>query len=152
MASNNIDIFSRVSTIEQNVWQKIHEHMRDNYGDNELWNTVIVPYLNKFNSTKISTREKIECIDELVNHLDCFYLDSQRYGLIPDEVRLFLESSGEMSLILGYRLTESVRSLDKIMQLREILHDYNSQPSQQYAKSELNELLKTIDLIINSSR
>jgi len=126
--------------------------MRDNYGDNELWNTVIVPYLNKFNSTNISTREKIECIDELVNHLDCYYLDSQRYGLIPDEVRLFLESSGEMSLILGYRLTESVRSLDKIMQLREILQDYNSQPSQQYEKSELNELLKTIDLIINSSR
>lgn len=125
--------------------------MRDNYGDNELWNTVIVPYLNKFNSTNISTREKIECIDELVNHLDCYYLDSQRYGLIPDEVRLFLESSGEMSLILGYRLTESVRSLDKIMQLREILQDYNSQPSQQYEKSELNELLKTIDLIINSS-
>lgn len=126
--------------------------MRDNYGDNELWNTVIVPYLNKFNSTNISTREKIECIDELVNHLDCYYLDSQRYGLIPDEVRLFLESSGEMSLILGYRLTESVRSLDKIMQLREILHDYNSQPSQYLEKSELNELLKTIDLIINSSR
>ena len=125
--------------------------MRDNYGDNELWNTVIVPYLNKFNSTNISTREKIECIDELVNHLDCYYLDSQRYGLIPDEVRLFLESSGEMSLILGYRLTESVRSLDKIMQLREILQDYNSQPSQQLGKSELNELLKTIDLIINSS-
>lgn len=126
--------------------------MRDNYGDNELWHQVIVPYLNKFISAEVSTREKIERIDELVNHLDCFYLDSQRYGLIPDEIRLFLESSDEMSLILGYRLTESVRSLDKIMQLREILHDYNSQPSQHLEKSELNELLKTIDLIINSSR
>jgi len=141
-----------MSIIEQNVWQKIHEHMRDNYGDNELWNKVIAPYLNKFTSAEVSTREKIECIDELINHLDCYYLDSQRYGLIPDEFRLFLESSGEMSLILGYRLTESVRSLDKIMQLREILQDYNSQPSQRLEKSELNELLKTIDLIINSSR
>jgi hypothetical protein len=56
-----------------------------------------------------------------------------------------------MSLILGYRLTESVRSLDKIMQLREILLDYNSQPGRQYEKRELNELLKTMDLIVNSS-
>ena len=141
-----------MSTIEQNVWQKIHEHMRDNYGDNELWNKVIVPYLNKFTSAVVSTREKVECVDELLNHLDCYYLDSQRYGLIPDEFRLFLESSGEASLILGYRLTESVHSLDKIMQMREILLDYNSQPSQKYEKSDLTELMKTIDFIINSSR
>jgi hypothetical protein len=140
-----------MSTIDQNIWQKIHEHMRDNYGDNELWNKVIMPYLNKFTSAVVSTREKVECIDELINHLDCFYLDSQRYGLIPDEFRLFLESSGEASLILGYRLTESVHSLDKIMQLREILLDYNSQPSQKYEESDLTELIKTIDLIINSS-
>ena len=140
-----------MSTIEQNVWQKIHEHMRDNYGDNELWNKVIMPYLNKFTSAVVSTREKVECIDELINHLDCYYLDSQRYGLIPDEFRLFLESSGEASLILGYRLTESVHSLDKVLHLREILLDYNSQPSQKYEKSDLTELIKTIDLIINSS-
>jgi len=140
-----------MSTIEQDVWQKIHEHIRDNYGDNELWNKVVAPYLNKFTSAEVSTREKIECIDELINHLDCYYLDSQRYGLIPEEFRLFLESSGATTFILGYRLTESVRSLDKIMQLREILQDYNSQPDQQYEKTELNELLKTIDLIINSS-
>ena len=125
--------------------------MRDNYGDNELWNKVIMPYLNKFTSAVVSTREKVECIDELINHLDCYYLDSQRYGLIPDEFRLFLESSGEASLILGYRLTESVHSLDKIMQLKEILLDYNSQPSQKYEESDLTELIKTIDLIINSS-
>jgi len=141
-----------MSTIEQNVWQKIHEHMRDNYGDNELWNKVIEPYLNKFTSEEVSTREKIECIDELIHHLDCYYLDSQRYGLIPDDFRLFLESSGETTIILGYRLTESVRSLDKMMQLREIMQDYNSQPSRQLEKSELNELLKTIDLIINDGR
>jgi len=140
-----------MSTIEQNVWQKIHEHIRDNYGDNEFWNKVVAPYLNKFTSAEVSTREKIECIDEFINHLDCYYLDSQRYGLIPEEFRLFLESSGATTLILGYRLTESVRSLDKIIQLREILQDYNSQPDQQYEKTELNELLKTIDLIINSS-
>jgi hypothetical protein len=140
-----------MSTIDQNIWQKIHEHMRDNYGENELWNKVIMPYLNKFTSAVVSTREKVECIDELINHLDCFYLDSQRYGLIPDEFRLFLESSGEASLILGYRLTESVHSLDKIMQLREILLNYNSQPSQKYEESDLTELIKTIDLIINSS-
>ncbi len=150
-ASSNIDIFSRTSNIEQNVWQKIHEHVRDHYGNNELWNTVIVPYLQKFVSAGVSTREMIECIDELINHLDSYYLDSQRYGLIPHELRLFLESSGETTLLLGYRLTESVRSLDKITQLREILQDYNSQPSQLYDKSELNELLKTIDLIINGS-
>jgi hypothetical protein len=140
-----------MSNIEQNVWQKIHEHIRDNYSDNEFWNNVILPYLTKFTSAEVSTREKIECIDELINHLDSLYLDSQRYGLIPEEFRFFLESSGEMSLILGYRLTESVRSLDKIKQLREILLDYNSQSSNQYEKSELNELLKTIDLITNSS-
>ena len=140
-----------MSTIEQNVWQKIHEHIRDNYGDNEFWNKVVAPYLNKFTSADVSTREKIECIDELINHLCSHYLDSQRYGLIPEEFRLFLESSGATTLILGYRLTESVRSLDKIMQLREILQDYNSQPDHQYEKSELNGLLKTIDLIINSS-
>ena len=140
-----------MSTIEQNVWQKIHEHMRDNYGDNEFWKKAIMPYLDKFTSAEVSTREKIECIDELINHLNCYYLASQRYGLIPDEFKLFLESSGETSLILGYRLTESIRSLDKIIQLREILHVYNSQPSHQYEKSELNELLKTMDLIINSS-
>jgi len=140
-----------MSTIDQNIWQKIHEHMRDNCGDNELWNKVIMPYLNKFTSAVVSTREKVECIDELINHLDCYYLDSQRYGLIPDEFRLFLESSGEASLILGYRLTESVHSLDKIMQLKEILLDYNSQPSQKYEESDLTELIKTIDLIINSS-
>lgn len=140
-----------MSTIEQNVWQKIYKHIRDNYGDNEFWNKVIMPYLNKFTSVEVSTKEKIEYIDELINLLDSFYLDSQRYGLIPEDFRLFLESSGEMSLILGYRLTESVRSLDKMMQLREILLDYNSQPGRQYEKRELNELLKTMDLIVNSS-
>lgn len=56
-----------------------------------------------------------------------------------------------MSLILGYRLTESIRSLDQVMQMREILHDYKGRPSQQLEKSELNELLKTIGLIVNSS-
>jgi hypothetical protein len=140
-----------MSTIEQNVWQKIYKHIRDNYGDNEFWNKVIMPYLNKFTSVEVSTREKIDCIDELINLLDSLYHDSQRYGLLPEEFRLFLESSGEMSLILGYRLTESVRSLEKMMQLREILLDYNSQPGRQYEKRELNELLKTMDLIVNSS-
>jgi len=138
-------------TVEQNVWQKIQKHISDNYGDNEFWTKIIIPYLDKFISNEVSTREKIECIDELINHLYTLYLDSQRYGLIPEEFRLFLESSGEMSLILGYRLTESIRSLDKIIQLREILLDYNSQPGRQYEKSELNELLKTMNLIINSS-
>jgi len=138
-------------TVEQNVWQKIQKHISDNYGDNEFWNKIIIPYLDKFISNEVSTREKIECIDELINHLYTLYLDSQRYGLIPEEFRLFLESSGEMSLILGYRLTESIRSLDKIIQLREILLDYNSQPGRQYEKSELKKLLKTMDLIINSS-
>lgn len=125
--------------------------MRNHYGENNLWSTVIAPYLNKFTSEEVCTREKIECIDELMTHLDGHYLDSQRYRLIPEEFRLFLESSGETTLILGYRLTESVRSLDKIVQLREILLDYNSQPSLQYEKYELYEILKKIDLIINSS-
>ena len=137
--------------IQQNIWQKIHKHIKENYGDNEFWNKIITPYLYKFASTEVSTREKIECIDELINHLESLYLDSQRYVIIPEELRFFLESSGETSLILGYRLTESVRSLDKIIQLREILLDYNSQPSQQHENRELYELLKTIDLIINSS-
>lgn len=140
-----------MSTIEQNVWQKINEHVRDNYGDNELWNTIIAPYLKRFISIEISTREKIECIDELINQLDSFYHDSQRYGLIPYEFRLFLESSGETTLLLGYRLTESVRSLDKIMQLREILQEYNRKPNRRYKKSELNELLETINLVVNGN-
>ncbi len=148
-ASSNIDIFSRMSTIEQNVWLKIHEHVRNNYGDNELWNSVIAPYLNKFVSAGVSAREMIECMDELINHLYSNYLDSQRYGTIPYELRLFFESSGETTLLLGYRLAESVRSLEKVTQLREILQDYNSKPSQLYGKRDLSEFLKTINLIIN---
>ncbi|TRO49898.1 hypothetical protein E2P65_00380 [Candidatus Bathyarchaeota archaeon] len=109
-----------------------------------------MPYLYKFTSAEVSAREQIECVDELINHLHRLYLDSQRYGLLPEEFRLFLVSSGEMSLILGYRLTEYIRSLDKITQLREILLDYNSKPGRQYEESELNELLKTMGLIIDS--
>ena len=148
MASSNT-AYSRMPTIDQNVWRKIHEHVRDKYGDNELWNTVVAPHLEKFISAEASTRERIECIDELINHLDSNYLDSQRYGLIPDELRRFLESSGETTLLLGYRLTESVHSLDKITKLREVLRDYDSQPSQRNGNHELNELLKTIELIID---
>lgn len=149
--SNSIDVFSHMSNIEQNVWQKINEHVRDNYGENELWNKIIAPYLEKFISVEASTTEKVECIDELINQLGGHYLDSQRYGLIPREFRLFLESSGEATILLGYRLTESIRSLDKVSQLREILQEYNSQPIQRYKRGELKELLKTIDLIINGS-
>lgn len=148
-ASRKFTIFSRISTIEQDVWTKIDEHARHNYGDNKLWNTVIAPYLERFVSAEISTREKIECLDELINHLYSMYLDSKSYGLIPGELRRFLESSGETTILLGYRLTESVRSLDKITQLRGVLRDYGGQSSQRKDNHELNELLKTIEMIIN---
>ncbi len=138
-----------MSTIEQQVWAKINEHARDNYSDNELWNKIITPYLERFVSAETSTREKIEYIDELINHLQSLYLDSKNYGLIPDELRKFLESSGETTILLGYRLIESTRSLDKITQLREVMRDYGSQPSQRKANHELNQLLETIELILN---
>jgi hypothetical protein len=138
-----------MSTIEQEVWTKIDEHFKENYGDNELWSTVIAPYLERFVSAEASTREKIECVDELINHLHRLYLDSKNYGFIPGELRRFLESSGETTILLGYRLTESVRSLEKITQLREALRDYGGQPSQRKENHELNELLETIELIIN---
>ena len=96
-----------------------------------------------------STREKIECLDEFINHLYRLYIDSKNYGLIPEEIRNFLESSGETTILLGYRLTESVRSLDKVKHLREVLRDYGSQPSQREDNHELNELLETIEMILN---
>jgi hypothetical protein len=138
-----------MSTIEQDVWTKINEHFKDNYRDNELWNTVIAQYLERFVSSEASTREKIECIDELINHLNSLYLDSKSYKFIPSELRRFLESSGDTTILLGYRLTESVRSLDKIKQLREVLRDYGSQPGRRKDNHELNELLETMELIIN---
>lgn len=138
-----------MSTIEQEVWTKFDEHFNDNYGDNELWNTIISPYLDRFVSEEASTREKIECVDELVNHLNSLYFDSKSYGLIPSEIRRFLESSGETTILLGYRLTESVRSLDKIKHLREVLIDYGGQPSQRKDNHELNQLLETIEMILN---
>ena len=140
-----------MSDIKEEVWTKINEHARNNYCDNELWSTVIAPYLEKFVSADTSTREKIEYIDELINHLHSLYLDSKNYGLIPDEFRNFLESSGETTILLGYRLIESARSLDKITQLREVMRDYGSQPSQRKDNHELNELLETIELILNGS-
>ena len=138
-----------MSTIEQEVWTKFDEHFNDNYGDNELWNTIISPYMDRFVSEEASTREKIECVDELVNHLNSLYFDSKSYGLIPSEIRRFLESSGKTTILLGYRLTESVRSLDKIKHLREVLIDYGGQPSQRKDNHELNQLLETIEMILN---
>ncbi len=138
-----------MSTIEQDVWTRIDEHFNDNYGDNELWSTVIAPYLERFVSAEASTREKIECVDELINQLHRLYLDSKSYGFIPSEFRRFLESSGETTILLGYRLTESVRSLEKITQLREVLRDYGGQPSRRKENHELNELLETIEMIID---
>ena len=139
-----------MSTIEQDVWTSIDDHFTVNYGDNELWNTVISPYMERFVSAEASTREKIECMDELINHLYSFYLDSKSYCFIPDELRRFLESSGETTILLGYRLTESVRSLEKMRNLREVLRDYGSQSSRRKENHELNELLETIEMIINS--
>jgi hypothetical protein len=88
-------------------------------------------------------------VDELINHLHRLYLDSKSYGFIPGEFRRFLESSGETTILLGYRLTESVRSLDKIKHLREVLRDYGGQPSRRKDNHELNELLETIEMILN---
>ncbi len=149
MVSNKFGLFSQISTIEEKVWRKISEHVRHNYSDNELWNNVVSPYLERFVSAEASTREKIECVDDLINHLNSHYVDSKSYGLIPGEIRRFLESSGEKTILLGYRLTESIRSLDKIMQLREVLRDYEGQPSQRKDNYELDELLETIELIID---
>jgi len=139
-----------MSTIEQDVWTSIDDHFTVKYWDNELWNTVIAPYMEKFVSAEASTREKIECMDELINHLYSFYLDSKSYCFIPDELRRFLESSGETTILLGYRLTESVRSLEKMRNLREVLRGYVMQSRRRKEIHELNELLEAIEMIINS--
>lgn len=76
--------------------------------------------------------------------------DAETYRMIPSELRQFLESDSEAMYTLARRLTQAVNARDQVTVIRDYL-DMAKGTDEKCAKCELMEIVKAIEVVLNSS-
>ena len=149
---NNSYLVDKMSDIDKESWQKVVEALRSRYGDDHFWARAIAPYIAELRFIQEADQARVKAsTNTFVQHLYLAFEASERYKLIPEEMRRFLESSGEATLLLGQRLTESVRSRDKLILIREMLENNRSENVKpECEECEFRVLVESINYMINN--
>ncbi|MBN2336674.1 hypothetical protein JXL21_14040 [Candidatus Bathyarchaeota archaeon] len=141
-----------MSDIDKESWQGVVEALRSRYGNDNFWARAITPYITELRLIQEADQTRVKAsTNTFVQHLYRAFEESERYKLIPEEMRRFLESSGEATLLLGQRLTESVMSRDKLILIREMLENNKAENAKpECEECEFRELVESISYMINN--